>query len=207
MIDFLDLQKFTLLYGETMITISPYKREWIQEFQNIGTMLRKILGDLAIRIDHIGSTSVPNLDAKDIIDIQVTIEALTPELEKAINLAGFERITRITSDHIPPNSTTDPKEWEKWIFKPVSASRKINLHVRIQNRANQRYPILFRDYLRALPMVAQAYGKVKHELAKYHPEDNMEAYYDIKDPVCDIIIGGAEKWATLTNWNQGKSDC
>jgi GrpB-like predicted nucleotidyltransferase (UPF0157 family) len=190
-----------------MITITPYKPEWKQEFQEIGTMLRKFLGDLATRIDHIGSTSVPNLDAKDIIDIQVTVNELTHEVERALNLAGFERNLRIAHDHIPPESTTDPKEWEKWIFKPASASRKINVHVRIQNRANQRYPILFRDYLRALPMVAQAYAKVKHELVKYHPEEDMEAYYDIKDPVCDIIIGGAEEWAKLTNWSQGESDC
>jgi GrpB-like predicted nucleotidyltransferase (UPF0157 family) len=189
-----------------MITITPYKPEWKQEFQNIGTLLRKFLGDLAIRIDHIGSTSVPNLDAKDIIDIQVTVEALTSELERAMNLAGFERVTRITSDHIPPEFNPDPKEWEKWIFKPASSKRKINLHVRIQNRANQRYPILFRDYLRALPMVAKAYEKVKQELAKHHPED-IEAYYDIKDPVCDIIIGGAEEWAKLTGWSQRESDC
>lgn len=190
-----------------MITIHPYKSTWKEEFIEIGTMLRKILRDLAIRIDHIGSTSVPNLDAKDIIDIQVTAESLSPELERALNLAGFERVLRITHDHIPPASTTDPKEWEKWIFKPTASSRRINLHVRLQNRANQRYPILFRDYLRALPMVAQAYGKIKHELVKYHPEDDMEAYYDIKDPVCDIIIGGAEEWARLTRWSQGKSDC
>lgn len=190
-----------------MITITPYKPEWKQEFKRIGTMLRKILGDLALRIDHIGSTSVPNLGAKNIIDIQVTVDTLSPEVERALNLAGFERITRITSDHIPLESNTDPKEWEKWIFKPTSTSRKINLHVRIIGKANQRYPILFRDYLRALPMVAQAYGKVKHELVKYHPEDDMEAYYDIKDPVCDIIIGGAEEWAKLTNWSQGESDC
>ena len=190
-----------------MITIHPYKPTWKQEFQEIGTILRKFLDDLAIRIDHIGSTSVPNLDAKDTIDIQVTIESLSLELERTLNLAGFERNLRITHDHIPPESSTDPKEWEKWIFKPTSSSRKINLHVRLVNRANQRYPILFRDYLRALPMVAQAYGKVKKEIVKYHPEDDMEAYYDIKDPVCDIIIGGAEEWAKLTNWSQGESDC
>ncbi len=190
-----------------MITITLYKAKWKQEFQEIGTMLRKILGDLALRIDHIGSTSVPNLDAKDIIDIQVTVETLSYEVERALNLAGFERILQITHDHIPPEATTDPNEWEKWIFKPESSSRKINLHVRIINRANQRYPILFRDYLRALPMVAQAYAKVKKEIVKYHPEDDMDAYYDIKDPVCDIIIGGAEEWAKLTNWSQRESDC
>jgi GrpB-like predicted nucleotidyltransferase (UPF0157 family) len=189
-----------------MITITPHQPKWKQEFQEIGSLLRKFLGDLAVRIDHIGSTSVPNLDAKDIIDIQVTVGLLSYKMERALNLAGFERILRITHDHMPPESTTDSREWEKWVFKPESSSRKINLHVRVINRANQRYPILFRDYLRAVPMVAQAYGIVKKEIAKHHPED-IEAYYDIKDPVCDIIIGGAEEWAKLTNWSQGESDC
>lgn len=164
-----------------MITIALYNPKWKQDFFEIGTLLRKFLGDLAIRIDHIGSTSVPNLDAKDIIDIQVTVESLSYEVECALNLAGFQRNLRITHDHIPPESTTDPKEWEKWIFKP-EVGRKVNLHVRIQGRANQRYPILFRDYLRALPMVAQAYGIVKKEIVKYHPEDDMEPITISKTP-------------------------
>ena len=74
-------------------------------------------------------------------------------------------------------------------------------------RANQRDAILFRDYLRALPAIAQAYGQVKEAIVKYHPEQDIEASYDIKDPVCDLIIGGAEEWAVSTHGVAGPSDC
>lgn len=170
-------------------------------------MLRNILGDLALRIDHIGSTAVPGMAAKDVIDIQITAERLTNKLERAMNLAGFQRLISINQDHVPPGKESKAQEWEKWLFQPSSPGRRVNVHVRMPGRANQRYAILFRDYLRAFPAVAQAYGQVKEAIIKYHPEQDMEAYYDIKDPVCDIIIGGAEEWASSTTWQVGPSDC
>ena len=190
-----------------MISIVPYKTSWPGEFLEKGTMLRHILGDLALRIDHIGSTSVPGLVAKDVIDIQITTERLTKDLERAMNLAGFQRLVNINQDHVPLGKEADAKEWEKWIFQPASPGRRVNVHVRMPDRANQRYAILFRDYLRAFPAIAQAYGQVKEAIVKYHPEQDMEAYYDIKDPVCDIIMGGAEAWAVSTRWMAGPSDC
>lgn len=190
-----------------MISIVSYKPSWPNEFLEKGTMLRQILGGLALRIDHIGSTSVPGLAAKDVIDIQITAERLTNKVERAMNLAGFQRLVNINQDHVPRGKETDPKEWEKWIFQPASPGRRINAHVRMPGHANQRYAILFRDYLRAFPAIAQAYGQVKEAIVKYHPEQDMEAYYDIKDPVCDIIIGGAEEWAASTNWQPGPTDC
>jgi GrpB-like predicted nucleotidyltransferase (UPF0157 family) len=72
--------------------------------------------------------------------------------------------------------------------------RRVNLHVREEGRANQRYALIFRDYLRADPLAAGAYAQIKLALARLHPTD-QEAYYDVKDPVCDIIIGAAELWA------------
>jgi GrpB-like predicted nucleotidyltransferase (UPF0157 family) len=75
------------------------------------------------------------------------------------------------------------------------------------SRANQRYALLFRDYLRGFPEIAQAYGQVKSAVVKYHPEADMDAYYDIKDPVCDIIYSSAEAWAESTDWRVGSSDC
>ena len=170
-------------------------------------MLRNILSDLALRIDHIGSTSVPGLAAKDIIDIQITASRLSHNVESAMNLAGFQRLANITQDHVPPGKEADTHEWEKWFFHPASAGRRVNVHVRMPGRANQRYAILFRDYLRSFPAIAQAYGQVKEAIIKYHPEQDMEAYYDIKDPVCDIIYGGAEEWAASTNWQEGPTDC
>jgi GrpB-like predicted nucleotidyltransferase (UPF0157 family) len=190
-----------------LIYIVPYKPIWQEEFRQIGGLLRKYLGDMAIRIDHIGSTAVPGLAAKDIIDIQVTAAELTDKLERALGLAGYQRILSITHDHVPPGGDADPRQWEKWIFKPEPGGRRVNVHVRLPGRQNQRYALLFRDYLRAFPGVALAYGQVKMALAQYHPEDDMEAYYDIKDPACDIIFGGAEFWAGATRWQPGASDC
>jgi GrpB-like predicted nucleotidyltransferase (UPF0157 family) len=190
-----------------MISIVPYKPSWPDEFLEKGTMLRNILTDLALRIDHIGSTSVPGLAAKDVIDIQITVERLTDKLERAMNLAGFQRLVNINQDHVPPGKESAAREWEKWFFQPASPGRKVNAHVRMPGRANQRYAILFRDYLRAFPATAQAYSQVKEAIVKYHPEPVMEAYYDIKDPVCDIIIGGAEEWAASKHWQPGSTDC
>jgi GrpB-like predicted nucleotidyltransferase (UPF0157 family) len=160
---------------------------------------------LALRIDHIGSTSVPGLAAKDIIDIQVTVKALLPAVEEAILAAGYSRSRHLT-DHVPPAANPDPTQWQKWFFEG-EGERPVNLHVRIEGRANQRYALLFRDYLRANPLVSLAYGQVKASIIKHHPEESMDAYYDIKDPVCDIIMGGAETWATATEWAFGESDC
>lgn len=189
-----------------MITIIPHQTDWSSEFQVLGNDLRKALGSRAMRIDHIGSTSVPNLAAKDIIDIQITVAVLEPEVEKALLVAGYQRLILITTDHLPPGSNSDPMEWSKWMFKPTGPQRAVNIHVRLHGHANQRYPLLFRDYLRCHPYVAEAYGRVKTALAIQSP-NNVDAYYDVKDPVCDIIIGGAEDWAKESHWEQGPSDC
>ncbi|MEO0455798.1 MAG: GrpB family protein [Cyanobacteria bacterium P01_A01_bin.114] len=188
-----------------MIQIDPYQPDWCEQFLAIGQTLRQALGDLALRIDHIGSTSVPGLAAKDRIDIQVTVLSLADTVEAALNQAGFDRVEHINQDHLPPGVEDDIREWTKWLFTPEIASSQANVHVRIAGRANQRYALLFRDYLRAFPATAEAYAQVKIALAKYHA-DNVEAYYDVKDPVCDIIIGGAEIWAATTDWQMGPSD-
>ncbi len=190
-----------------MITIEPYKAEWRIEFQTLGQHLRQTLGDLALRIDHIGSTSVPKLAAKDIIDIQITVQELDSAVETALNRAGYQRVTRITHDHIPPDGSADPQDWVKWIFNPASTHRPVNVHIRLSGRANQRYALLFRDYLRAFSLIAEAYARVKIALITHHPEEDMAVYYDVKDPVCDIIVGGAKIWVEASQWEIGPTDC
>ena len=190
-----------------MISIIPYNPAWREEFPQIGGLLRKYLGELAIRIDHIGSTAVPGLAAKDVIDIQITAAQLTNNLERPLELAGYRRILSISHDHVPPGRDTDPRQWEKWAFKSDPSARRVNLHVRMPGRQNQRYALLFRDYLRAFPSAAQAYGQVKMAIVRYHAEDDMDAYYDIKDPVCDIVSGGAEFWAVMSGWEPEPTDC
>ena len=90
------------------------------------------------------------------------------------------------------------------MFKPPVSPRATNVHVRVEGRSNQRYPLLFRDYLRAHLAMAEAYALVKQGLVA-HRFDDSEAYYAVKDPVCDIVMGGAEAWAT--GWVLGSSDC
>jgi GrpB-like predicted nucleotidyltransferase (UPF0157 family) len=64
---------------------------------------------------------------------------------------------------------------------------------------------LFRDYLRADARARDAYAQIKEALARLHPDD-VEAYYDVKDPVCDIIAAAAEWWAVATDYAPGPSD-
>jgi GrpB-like predicted nucleotidyltransferase (UPF0157 family) len=70
---------------------------WPEEFQTLGGVIRQALGGLALRIDHIGSPSVPGLAAKDIIDIQVTVQGLDPAVEHAFSRIGYTRT--MTIDH------------------------------------------------------------------------------------------------------------
>src|SRR5581483_12048011 len=118
---------------------------------------------------------------------------------------GYTLWEGISGDHIPPGRDDPPEQWRKLFFRAPQGQRRTNLHVRVAGRANQRYALLFRDYLRADPGTAGAYGQVKEALARLHPED-IEAYYDVKDPVCDIIMAAAERWAATTGYTLGPSD-
>lgn len=188
-----------------MIVIQPYTPEWTQEFESIRSSLAEILGPRALRIDHIGSTSVPGLGAKDVIDIQVTVQELSPKIIQKMVNAGYEHIGNITSDHVPLGEDPDPKLWEKLFFNQPQGQRRVNIHVRVDGNPNQRYPLLFRDYLRAHPNSARSIERIKREIAKRHADD-IEAYYDIKDPVYDLIWDAALGWAKYTNWKQELTD-
>ncbi len=187
-----------------MISIEPYNQDWPDEFRAIARKLRAELGDLAIRIDHIGSTSVVGLAAKDKIDLQVTVADLTPSVEQAIERAGYVRGSAY-ADHIPPGDDQNPEHWKKWYFKQGEGMRATHIHVRIVGYPNQRYPLLFRDYLRSHPDSAEAYARVKQQIARYHADD-IEAFCDIKDPVCDLILFAAEDWAKEICWQPSPSD-
>lgn len=182
------------------ITIVPYRDNWPQEFAAIAARLRVALGDDAVRIDHIGSTSVPGLAAKDLIDVQVTVRDFGESVLARIAAAGFVYRPDITRDHRPPRATGPESDWEKRFFKAGPGEREANIHIRAAGRANQRYPLLFRDYLRAHTASADAYAELKRRLAAQCSEDRI-AYTDIKDPACDLILLAAEEWAAATGWS------
>ncbi len=187
------------------VVIVPYRAAWAQEFAALARTLREALGPLALRIDHIGSTSVPGLAAKDVIDIQVTVAALEEPVERALQAAGYTRRTATLRDHVPPGQPDTPQEWSKWFFRPAAGQRSVNLHVRVAGRLNQIYPLLFRDYLRTHPAAAEAYGRNKKGLARYLVDD-IDAYTDVKDAVCDVIMAAAQEWAAANHWQPGPTD-
>ncbi len=172
---------------------------WSEEFISIADPIRKVLAPLALRVDHIGSTSVPGLAAKDIIDVQVTVRDLSPDVEGLFRWAGYSRL-EYNQDHRPPTATGPDRDWEKQFNRPLSGARPANVHVRRAMSANGRYALLFRDYLRTHPLAAAAYAQVKTALAQHTPSD-WDLYYEIKDPVCDIIMARAEDWPIATGWH------
>lgn len=169
-----------------MIVIKDYNPAWPVEFEVIRRSLLETLGPLALRIDHIGSTAVPGLGAKDVIDVQITVASLTPEVRQMLVEAGYEHCEAITQDHVPLGEDTDRALWAKFLFTQPQGRRRVNVHVRIEGNPNQRYPLLFRDYLRAHPKSARSIELIKREIAKRHAED-VEAYYDIKDPAAGVV--------------------
>jgi GrpB-like predicted nucleotidyltransferase (UPF0157 family) len=171
---------------------------WAEEFARIAGRIRAGLGGLALRVDHIGSTAVAGLCAKDVIDVQVTVaEVAEAGLVEAMERAGFVYRPMIVRDHAPAGYGGEPREWEKRYFREGAGEREAHVHVRGRGRANQRYALLFRDYLRAHPAAAQAYGEVKRRLA---PKLEREDYVEAKDPVCDLVMQAAEMWALASGW-------
>jgi len=186
-----------------MVEIVPYQENWPSEFHAIAASLRRALGELALRIDHIGSTSVPGLPAKDVIDIQITVAALDDRVRSAMATLGYTPLEG-WCDHCPPHVPGPETEWDKLLFLPPPGQRRTHTHVRVQGRANQRYALLFRDYLRAHPATAEAYAELKRRLAQYLADPQM--YPEVKDPAVDLIYLAAEDWAAATNWQAGPSD-
>ena len=181
-----------------MVEIVPYQTSWPREFERVAALLRLGLGSLALRIDHIGSTAVPGLAAKDVIDIQVTVAALDDQLRQAMETLGLPGVEGLQRDHRPPGAIGPDSDWEKLYFHEAPGQRRVHIHVRVAGRPNQRYPLLFRDYLRARPASAAAYAELKRRLATGLADP--DTYPEMKDPAVDLIYFAAEDWAAATNW-------
>ncbi|MGL4611408.1 MAG: GrpB family protein [Trueperaceae bacterium] len=90
------------------------------------------------------------------------------------------------------------KTLQRKLYFRKLAPRRIHCHVRVAGKANQRYALLSRDYLRAHPASAEAYAILKRLLATHLA--NLDTYADVKDPAVDLIALAAEAWAKQTNW-------
>jgi GrpB-like predicted nucleotidyltransferase (UPF0157 family) len=185
----------------TRVEIVPYSDRWPGEFAHVARRVRSVLGERALRIDHIGSTAVPGLAAKDRIDVQISVADLSHA--NPLGGAGFAELAPV-SDHQPPGRSGRGDDWHKRLFTTPDDLRCSNVHVRLEGRANQRYALLFRDYLREHPATASAYAELKRRLAAELRD--VGRYADVKDPACDLIMVAAEDWAAAAGWQPGVSD-
>jgi dephospho-CoA kinase len=188
----------------------PADPAWSDQADRIVKRLNTACGHRAVRIDHIGSTAVPGLEAKDVIDVQVTVASLAvaDELADALLAAGYPRITAITGDDVLADARSrvaefdhsdDKALWGKRIHCSADPGRLTNVHVRVDGWPNQQFALLFRDWLRADADVRDEYVEVKRRVAAAGHATTAE-YADAKEPWFRDIYHRAWAWADTTGW-------
>ena len=184
-----------------LVVVTSYQPHWVAEFTRIAKHIRDLVGPAAIRIDHIGSTAVPGLGAKDVIDIQITVSDLDAAdgLTHALRTAGFRHGTTLEHDLFHKKSETDP-ELRKLYMREPEGERRAHIHIRERGRFNQRYALLFRDYLRSAEDVRAEYELLKRRASQLFP-DSIDGYLFLKDPVLHIIYEAASLWAEKVGWS------
>jgi dephospho-CoA kinase len=190
-----------------LVTADP---TWPDQARRIVARLKTACGHKASRIDHIGSTAVPEFDAKDVIDIQITVEslAMADELAESLLSAGYPRIERITEDvaKLDARSTVgrydhsgDAALWRKRIHASADPGRPTNVHVRVDGWPNQQFALLFVDWLVANPDVRADYLAVKRG-AENRGKGDTALYVAAKEPWFLDAYRRAWGWADSTGW-------
>ncbi|WP_328812838.1 dephospho-CoA kinase [Rhodococcus sp. NBC_00297] len=196
--------------ARTAPRVVPADPMWPAEAQRVIDRVRLACGDRALRIDHIGSTAVPDFPAKDVLDIQVTVAdlATADELRDPLTAATFPRIEHITADDPKPSAVpgeADPALWEKRLHGAADPGRPVNIHLRVDGYPGQVFALMFRDRLRADPAAREAYLDVKTRAAARAAEhgeyvDAIEAYVGEKAPYFDSVYPEVVEWAARTGW-------
>jgi dephospho-CoA kinase len=171
----------------------PYRPAWPDDARRIIERLQMACGEKALRIDHIGSTAVEGMDAKDVIDIQITVASLdvADEINDALANVGYPRRDHITADW--PH-TDDPAQWRKRIHCAADPGRPANVHIRVDGWPGQQFALLFRDWLSANPGVQDDYLAAKRR-ALSAPD-----YAEAKEPWFADAYHRAWEWANATGW-------
>jgi dephospho-CoA kinase len=180
------------------LVLVPPDPTWPTQYARLAARLARAAGPVAERIDHIGSTAVPGLPAKDVIDIQLTVASLAEadSIADALGGAGFPRLPGQRSDNPKPADGGDV--WRKRMHGSADPGRRANVHVRVGGSPGWRYALLMRDYLRAEPAVREEYAALKAKLAATGL--TRAAYLDAKEPWFTALWPRMQAWAKATNW-------
>jgi GrpB-like predicted nucleotidyltransferase (UPF0157 family) len=177
-----------------VVEIVPYDPIWPTRFAQLGRELRAGLGTTALRIDHIGSTSIPGLAAKPIIDIQISVASFEP-------LDAY----RLPLERIGYVFRADNTERTKRYFREAPGTPRRHIHVRRAGSWAEQFALLFRDYLRTRAEEARLYESLKYQLATKYREDR-HGYTDAKAPSIWEIMTKADQWSQEIGWEPGSSD-
>ena len=159
------------------IVVLPYDSGWKDAFDMIAGEIYEALGSLAVSIEHVGSTSVPGLSAKPIIDMDVVIRCsdVLPEVISALQGIGY----------IHEGDLGIPGR-EAFRYEGKEHLMEHHLYVCPPDSSELRRHIAFRDYLRSQAAAVREYGRIKEEAAKLYPED-IDGYISYKSPFIERI--------------------
>ena len=148
---------------------------WPADFEAESRALRRVLGERALRVEHVGSTSVPGLAAKPVIDIQISVAELHPLADhaEALGSVGYVHVP------LPPPPEELGLEWadETYPFfqKPAVWPTTHHVHLCASGSVEERNHIVFRDYLRDHPESVAEYLALKRELASAFGGESPES--------------------------------
>ena len=158
------------------ITIVAYDPDWPRRFETERARIIAALGSRVLAIEHVGSTSVPGLGAKPIVDICLTVADAEAEEAFAPELIAAGYLLRV----VEPGHR---------MFR--TPARDVHLHIYSQGSDEIERYLVFRDYLREHAQARAEYERVKRELAS-RPWDDMNQYARQKTPVIQAIVSRAQ---------------
>jgi GrpB-like predicted nucleotidyltransferase (UPF0157 family) len=166
------------------IRIVDYDPAWPHEAEAELRRIKNALGEVATRLDHVGSTAVPGLAAKPILDLQVSVDAIDPARRYV------EPLEKLGYLFAP-----DPDSPDFHFFgKPPQRPRTHHVHVCEAGSEHERRHLAVRDFLRAHQDETARYAALKRELAQSHPQDRL-AYIEGKTPYVEALEARALAWA------------
>ena len=161
------------------VVVSPYSAEWPKCFLAIRDELSAVFSPMAVTIEHIGSTSVPGLAAKPVIDVLLGAPSLA-DVESKIEALGVR-------GYVYVKKYEDVLPMRRYFVKAPAASFRVHLHaVERGSRISQEH-LVFRDALRSDPALRARYESLKLQLAQAFADDKA-AYSAAKDPFVQSVI-------------------
>lgn len=170
---------------------------WLKQASRLIARLRFSAENQVLRVDHIGSTSVPGLPAKQLIDIQVVVR----DLDVASRVAETARRSGFV--HVPGqwfgtdrHGVSHPEE----VVVDADPGRPVNVNIRPFAAPIWRETLLFRDWLRSHEYERDAYGAMKRRLAQ-RPDCDVDDYGRDKMPWISAALSRADEWAASSGWS------